>query len=229
MTVITTHALPIINITLDVFDIMLIETFYLAFILQSSHPHFPSPNFLPLISMTTQSPAQISFEEAINQSQTLLEQVADGQISDADLTAQITDLVQTENGARGFFVIYLTADLPLADHPSQGLVKALQSSPDVVSELLVKNLAMSSATAISHGRNQDQEMAEGSKQVSRRTIALIQMTNLPETRAKLQRLKSTIQTGQGEYQAFLERWGYDAEQKQVILAAIAACSGLNQD
>jgi hypothetical protein len=45
----------------------------------------------------------------------------------------------------------------------------------------------------------------------------------------LQRLKSTIQTGQGEYQAFLERWGYDAEQKQVILAAIAACSGPNQD
>jgi hypothetical protein len=178
--------------------------------------------------MTAQSPTQISFEEAIKQSQSLLIQAADYKINDIELATQVTDLIQTENGARGFFVTYLTADFPLADRPSEVLVKALKSSPEAVSELLVKNLAMSSATAVSHRRNQDRAMTDGSEQVRRRTIALIQMIDLPTIAVKLKALQQSIQTSQGEYQAFLERWGYDAEQKQVILTAIAACSLLEK-
>lgn len=100
------------------------------------------------------------------------------------------------------------------------MIQALQSSPEIVGELLVKNLAMSSATAVAHRRNQDEEMAQGSEQVRRRTLYLIKATNLPIVSTKLQSLEATLKNGQGEYQAFIERWGYDDEQKQVIQAAI---------
>jgi hypothetical protein len=37
---------------------------------------------------------------------------------------------------------------------------------------------------------------------------------------KLQQLATSLNTGQGEYQAFLERWGYDNYQRQAIAEII---------
>ncbi|HEY9647497.1 MAG TPA: hypothetical protein V6C88_14055, partial [Chroococcidiopsis sp.] len=125
-------------------------------------------------------------------------------------------LAATENGARGFLVTYLSIEESPADHPSEAVVRGLKSSPAVVSELLVKNLAMSSAMAIAHRRNEDETMAEGSDRVRSRTIQLIQRVQLPEVTQKAQQLHETAATGQGDYKAFLDRWGYDTEQRQVI-------------
>lgn len=165
-------------------------------------------------------PPAVSFGQAIALTESLLSQIEAGSLSEADITAVISALAQTENGARGFFVTYLTSASSLADAPSAAVVEALRSSPEVVSELLVKNLAMSTAQAIFHRRQQKEDMAQGSEQVSRRTTKLIQLLDLPQVRDRAQQLIQTAKTGEGDYKAFLERWHYDIEQKQAICQAL---------
>jgi hypothetical protein len=63
-------------------------------------------------------------------------------------------------------------------------------------------------------------MAQGSEQVRDRTLYLIKAVKLPIVNEKLQKMEKSLTTRQGEYQDFLERWGYDAEQKKVMKSAI---------
>jgi hypothetical protein len=161
-------------------------------------------------------PENLSFEDALQLTATLLEAMLENHLKDYEIEEIITTLVSSQNGARGFFVTYLTSDLPFADSPTDGVINALKSSPELVSELLVKNLAMSSAMALTHRRNNDEEMAQGSDIVCQRTTNLITQLNLKLIMEKLQELKQTIITGNGNYSTFLQRWGYDDEQKQII-------------
>lgn len=165
-------------------------------------------------------PEQVTFEQAIDLTESLLFQVEGGEREDSETAAVIGDLVKTENGARGFFVTYLTSEVSIADNPSKPIVQALRSHPEVVAELLVKNLAMSSAQAVFHRRNEKEEMAKGSERVCKRTARLIELVELPSVYERSQKLLETIATGEGSYKAFLERWGYDAEQRQVIAQAL---------
>jgi len=158
----------------------------------------------------------VTFEEAIAHTQQILAALEQGTLTEATLERLVTQLVQTENGARGFFVTYLTDERPLADTPSGAVLAALETAPDIVAELLVKNLAMSAAMAIAHRRNNNETMAQGSDRVRSRTQFLIQTLKLPPVAEKLQHLHESATTGQGSYQAFLDRWGYDAEQRQII-------------
>lgn len=174
----------------------------------------------PVTLMAQYNPNQISFEDAIAETQALLEKMANKSIPDSEIQITITNLVQTQTGARGFFVTYLTDERPFIDSPSKGIINALQSSPDIVGELLVKNLVMSSASALAHRRNQDETMAQGSEQVRDRTLYLIKAVKLPIVNEKLHEMEKSLTTGQGEYESFLERWGYDAEQKKVMKSAI---------
>ncbi|NJR39735.1 MAG: hypothetical protein HC781_14075 [Leptolyngbyaceae cyanobacterium CSU_1_4] len=165
----------------------------------------------------------ITFEQAIALTQTLLTQME--QLSEPEIQAAITTLVLTQDGARGFFVTYLTDDRPLADQPTNAVVKALQTSPALVAELLVKNLAMSTAIAIAHRRNSNEVMARGSDRVQRRTTALIQRVQMPEVAEKAAQLQASAETGGGEYESFLERWGYDTEQRQRIAQVMGEICG----
>jgi len=105
----------------------------------------------------------VTFENAIQQTQDLLSQI---EFLDANvITEKLTDLVSTENGARGFFVTYLTSDLSYSEYPSLEVITALKTSPIFVNELLVKNLAMSTAMVIYHRGQGDEENAQGSEKV----------------------------------------------------------------
>ncbi len=160
----------------------------------------------------------ITFENAIQQTQDLLSQI---EFLDIDtITQKLTDLVSTENGARGFFVTYLTSDLPYTEHPSLEVITALKTSPILVNELLVKNLAMSTAMVIYHRKQGDEENARGSERVEEKTGQLIKQLLSQSLAEKLQQLATSLNTGQGEYQAFLERWGYDDCQRQAIAGII---------
>ena len=160
----------------------------------------------------------ITFENAIQQTQDLLSQI---EFLDIDtITQKLTDLVSTENGARGFFVTYLTSDLPYTEHPSLEVITALKTSPTLVNELLVKNLAMSTAMVIYHRKQGDEENARGSERVQEKTGQLIKQLLSQSLAEKLQQLATSLNTGQGEYQAFLERWGYDDCQRQAIAEII---------
>lgn len=162
-------------------------------------------------------PQDMSFEQAIALTEHLLNQVEQGVLVDGEVEEAIAALVRSESGARGFFVTYLAGGSSLADHPTPPVIRALQSAPGMVSELLLKNLAMSTAMAITHRRNQKEDLAAGSDRVHHRTQQLIQMTQLPDFPAKAQHLLNSALTGEGEYQSFLDRWGYDAEQRQAIV------------
>ena len=160
----------------------------------------------------------ITFENAIQQTQDLLSKI---QSLDTDtITQKLTELVSTENGARGFFVTYLTSDLPYTEHPSLEVITALKTSPILVNELLVKNLAMSTAMVIYHRGQGDEENAQGSEKVQEKTGQLIKQLLSQSLGEKLQQLATSLNTGQGEYQAFLERWGYDDCQRQAIAEII---------
>lgn len=165
-------------------------------------------------------PTDITFEQAIHLTHALLAEIEAGTLSEAEIQATLTELVRSENGARGFFVTYLTNDRSLSDHPTSAVVSALQSSPDIVAELLVKNIAMSTAMAITHRRNQNEEMAQGSDRVQRRTAQLAQLVQLPQISEKAAKLQASAAGETGDYQAFLDRWNYDAEQRQAIQAAV---------
>ncbi len=161
-------------------------------------------------------PEDITFEDAIAQTQSLMTQLSSGELSPVEAASAIAQLVQTQNGARGFFVTYLTAEDSLADTPAPEIIQALESAPDTVAELLVKNLAMSTGMAMTHRRNQNEDMAQGSDRVRRRTIHLIKKVNLPQIQDKLVALRESAITGQGNYKTFLERWQYDAQQREII-------------
>ena len=164
-------------------------------------------------------PESVTFEEAIALTQSLLNQTATDKSQQA-IAETISQLVKTENGARGFFVTYLTSDNPLADNPSAEIVQALQSSPTIVAELLVKNLAMSATMALAHRRKGNEEMAQGSDRVRSRTTYLINQVKLPQVPELAQALRESAITGEGSYKTFLQRWNYDTEQRQVISQAI---------
>lgn len=159
---------------------------------------------------------EITFEQAIAFTQSLLSQSR----SETELEAAVSALVATPNGARGFFITYLTDDQGGADQPQPEIVKALQSSPEIVSELLVKNLVMSAAMVVTHTQRQDLDMAASSARVRSRSAQLIQQLQLPSINVKLTQLLQSLQTGTGEYQDFLNRWGYDQQQRAAMEQAI---------
>ena len=162
-----------------------------------------------------------SFSEAIATTQNLMAQMSQNKLSEIEIESAIASLVNSKSGARGFFVAYLTGDSPLADKPSPGVINALKSSPELVSDLLVKNLAMSAAMAVTHNRNSDTENAAGSNRVNIRTANLIQKLDLDAIAQKIEKLQTTIATAKGDYVGFIQRWGYDAQQQQAIQKAIS--------
>lgn len=165
-------------------------------------------------------PEEMTFEQAIALTQSLLTHMKQGTLPAPEVERAIAALVSSETGARGFFVTYLTDSGTLADHPDTAVVAALRSAPEIVAELLVKNLAMSSAMAVFHRRQQNEATAQESDKVRSRTHHLIQLLQLLAVQVKGQSLVDTVTSGQGPYQSFLDRWGYDTEQRQVIQQAL---------
>jgi hypothetical protein len=174
-----------------------------------SHPYSMAPS----ISI----PDSVTFEQAIAISQVLL---ANDSLAETEFEASIAALMQTDNGARGWFVTFLTGESTLADQPTEAILAGLCTAPQRVANLLTRNLAMSTAMILTHNRSNAPEQAAGSARVQQRTQRLIQLLQLPELQTELANLATSVTSANGSYQAFLERWGYDAEQRKAISEAI---------
>lgn len=159
--------------------------------------------------------SDISFEEGIELTAQFIDTIP--QLSDLEKTSIVSALVLTENGARGFFVTYLTSENEVVDRTDLSIIEGLKKSPEIVSELLVKNVAMSTAMGITHTRNNNLDMAEKSAKVTQRSLNLLKELSLAEISIKIKELISSIECKQGLYQKFLTKWGYDEEQKQAII------------
>ncbi|MBE9222958.1 hypothetical protein IQ215_09655 [Cyanobacterium stanieri LEGE 03274] len=160
----------------------------------------------------------ISFEGAIALTQEFINQLPT--LEEDKQEKIVASLVQSANGSRGFFVTYLTHENQLVDNPSNGIIQGLKSAPEIVSELLVKNIAMSTAMRITHLHNHDQTMAESSQKVTQRTKKIVELCQIDQVKNKISQMQNTIKNKSGEYQDFLNRWGYDDEQKKAILESI---------
>ena len=185
-----------------------------------------------------QIPSDISFQAAIGATQQLLDVVATldssasggaspgGPGPNGDVAAQIEQAIATLleqlPGARGFFVAYLTGDHAAADPPHPSILAGLRRSPQQSTTMLTKNLAMSTAMALVHRRQNNAEMAQQSMQVRSRTMALIAALGLPELSSELAQLQAAASDADNAYTPFLQRWNYDAEQRQHIHDAAAA-------
>jgi hypothetical protein len=173
-----------------------------------------------VIESKLQVPEGVSFEQAIALTQSLLAEMEQGTIAETGIGETVAALVQSQNGARGFFVTYLSDDRALIDQFLPAVVPALKGAPDVVAPLLVKNLVMSTAMAITHRRNQNQDLAAGSNRVRLRSVNFVTALALPQLREQAQQLAVAIREGTGDYATFLDRWGYDTEQKQAMLTTL---------
>ncbi len=161
-------------------------------------------------------PDQLKFDEAIDLTQSFLTQLKQHQLTSSQILDFVSELIQTANGARGFFVTYLTAPAPICDAPQPEIIAAIAAHPEIAADLLVKNIAMSTAQQLYHQRQNNTEMMASSAIVAARTTKIIKALNLPQIQAMCQELVSTIEAGAGSYTEFLTRWGYDDQQKQSI-------------
>jgi hypothetical protein len=171
----------------------------------------------PRLSMTMPP----SFQEAIALSTEWIRRWDGGELSDEVLADEVGGLVKHRDGARGFFVVALTSESPLMDRLPDVLVMQLRLAGDEVVDLTVRNLAMSTAMAVHHGRQQDQALRESSLRVQARSKELLAQLDPWAVKDKLERLLAGL-AGEGEEQAFYDRWGYDQEQRQEIGAALLA-------
>ena len=169
--------------------------------------------------------APLSFPQAIADTNSLITKIADKQLNETEIESEVAFFVNTIEGARGFFVAYLTSEWSVTDNPSTGVIKGLQSSPEIVSNLLVKNLAMCTAVGLFHRRNDNLPAASGSDRVQRRTINLMQKLNSDLVKQKLQELVATIDNQSDTYQEFLASQKYDEEQREKIKNIISEFIG----
>ena len=145
-----------------------------------------------------------------------------GELSDEVLADRVGELVASRDGGRGFFVVSLVGDSPLMDRLPEPLVLQLRAAGAVVVDLTARNLAMSTAMALHHRRNGDAAQQGASERVSARCTELLRQLEPEAVKQRLDTLLAAARDHAGEDVAFLERWGYDAEQKAAIAAAIEA-------
>jgi len=168
---------------------------------------------------------ELSFPAAIEQASTLLALWERGELSDEVLADRVAALVASRDGARGFFVAALPADNPLMDRLPDPLVLQLRGAGDGVVDLTARNLAMSTAMEWQHRQSDDEEHRAGSERVQGRSTELLRLLDPTQVKERLERLLAAAlgtTAADREDLAFLERWGYNAEQKQAIARAIEA-------
>lgn len=171
--------------------------------------------------MTT-TPLEPSFQQAMEITAQWLALWENGELSDEVLADRLGELVASRDGARGFFVVSLVADSPLMDRLPEPLVLQLRAAGAGVVDLTARNLAMSTAMALHHGRAGDVEQQQASRRVASRCTELLRLLEPFSVKDRLETLLAAAAAAEGEDVAFLDRWGYDAEQRQAIAAAVEA-------
>lgn len=170
-------------------------------------------------------PSQQQFVVAMQSSQEWLEQWLDGELSDEVLADRIGALVASRDGARGFFVVALAGESPLMDRLPEPLLLQLRRQGAPLVDLTARNLVMSTAMAVHHGRQNDPDQQSASLRVQARSTELLRHLDPILVKDRLEALLAAalgLPAAAAPDLGFLERWGYDGEQLQVIAAAIEA-------
>jgi len=170
---------------------------------------------------TDTTPLQPTFQQAMEITAQWLALWENGELSDEVLGDRVAEMVASRDGARGFFVVSLAGDSPLMDRLPDPVVLALRQAGDGVVDLSARNLAMSTAMALHHQRNGDAGQHGGSERVQLRCTELLRLLEPSAVKERLETLLEATD-GRGEDVAFLDRWGYDADQRAAIADAVLA-------
>lgn len=173
--------------------------------------------------------------ESMQQSSAWLSSWDSGELSDEVLADKVAGLVTDRDGARGFFVVAMTSEVPLLDRQPEALLEALRQAGEAVVDLTVRNLVMSSAMAVHHARHDDRPQLEGSQRVQRRAWELLGLLQPEGVRQRLMPMlaASRFKAEHGEEHpvagteeavlddlAMLRRWRYDQDQLAAITRAL---------
>jgi len=155
-----------------------------------------------------------TFKEAMQASMIWCKSWENDEISDEVISDRIGELIKTVEGARGFFVVSLSIDCPLMDRFPDALIFQLRNSGEIVVDLTVKNLAMSSAMIITHRKNKDPQEIQ-SKRIKIRCIELLKLLDSTQVKKRLDILLEATK-GNGTDIKFLKKCGYNDEQINAI-------------
>ena len=159
-----------------------------------------------------------TFKEAMEATIIWCKSWEDDQISDEVISDRVGELLKTVDGARGFFVVSLSIDCPLMDRVPDALIFQLRNSGEIVVDLTVKNLAMSSAMVITHRENND-ILEMQSERIKIRCIELLKLLDSNKVKKRLDVLLEATK-GNGKDLKFLNRWGYNYQQINAITESI---------
>ncbi len=160
-----------------------------------------------------------TFEEAMNAASLWCKAWDDGELSDEVLADRVFELLETKNGARGFFVISLSSDSALMDRLPDPLVFKLRASGEPIIDITTKNLAMSSAMELHHHQNQNLGQEAISGRIKQRCIELLKLLEPNFVKIKLENLLLALQE-EGKDADFFNKYNYDNEQKKAIEISI---------
>ena len=159
-----------------------------------------------------------TFKQAMDATMIWCKSWENEEISDEVIADRVGELIKTVEGARGFFVVSLSIDCSLMDRFPDALIFQLRNSKEIVVDLTVKNLAMSSAMLITHRKNKDpQEMQ--SERIKVRCIELLKLLDTNQVKKRLGTLHEATK-GYGSDMEFINRWGYNNEQIDAISESI---------
>ena len=167
-------------------------------------------------AMTKKTP---TFEEAISAANLWCNAWEKGELSDEVFADRVAELLESKDGARGFFVVSLAGDYPLLDRLPDALLIQLRAAGESVIDLVVKNLAMSSAMEIHHQSRLDTKQQESSERIKERCLDFLRSLDPTLVKIRLETLLSATK-GNGDDVQFLESLGYDKRQKNAIAKSI---------
>ena len=170
------------------------------------------------MTMNNQKP---TFKQAMNITMLWCERWENDEISDEVLADRIGELIKTTEGARGFFAISLSNDCPLMDRLPDPLIFQLRKAGNTVVNLTVKNLAMSSAMALTHTLNKDLKHQESSERIASRCKEILRLLDPNLVKKQLEDLLAAASgKNKNQYFDFLQRWEYNEAQKLAITKSI---------
>ena len=159
-----------------------------------------------------------TFKQAMEATMLWCKSWENDEISDEVISDRIGELIKTVEGARGFFVVSLSIDCPLMDRFPDALIFQLRGSEEIVVDLTVKNLAMSSAMVITHHKKNNPQENQ-SERIKIRCIELLKLLDSNKVKKRLDVLLEATK-GNGPDLKFINKWGYDDEQINAISESI---------
>lgn len=150
---------------------------------------------------------------------------------------QLDQFLRCAETARAFFVAWLSADWALDNEASMKVFEILRNKDanmaELLAEILVKNLTMSSAMVIRHRQDGKEDLAKGSLDVRERTRLVIEHLSKDRNSAlgnclknKSTELLAAIESARladsksMPFKDFLARWNYDGKQLDAMESSL---------